>query len=134
MNLNFAFYLSILLAINTCGGMWIAGKGKWQGWAMGLAGQPLWATYAIVTKGYGLLITCVMFSYVYGKNLWSWYEKENGPDYPENHMLWDGVRRFPGKLTCAEDPLMPFCRKCPDHEACAQGMPFGLVRPEDMKQ
>jgi hypothetical protein len=29
---------------------------------------------------------------------------------------------------CYDDPRKPFCDECPDHEACAQGMPKRLVK------
>jgi hypothetical protein len=54
----------------------VAGRGKWQGWAIGLGTQPIWATYAIITKGYGLLLTCAMFTTVYTKNLIKWRRDE----------------------------------------------------------
>lgn len=78
MEFNFAFWLSLVLAATTCSGMFLAGKGKWYGWGLGLAVQPLWALYAIVTKGYGLLLTCLMFGFVYTRNLLKWH-KNQGP-------------------------------------------------------
>lgn len=48
----------------------------WQGWAIGLAVQPVWAVFAFVTEAYGLLITCVMYGAVYGKNLIKWRSDE----------------------------------------------------------
>jgi hypothetical protein len=74
MEVNFAFYLSLVLAAFACTGLLLAGSGKWYGWAVGLAAQPAWATYAIVTKGYGLLITCLMYGGVNGWNLWRWWK------------------------------------------------------------
>lgn len=71
-----AFWLSIVMAVAGCTGLLLAGRGHWQGWALGLAVQPVWAVFAIVTKGYGLLITCVMYGAVYGKNLWQWRKKK----------------------------------------------------------
>lgn len=71
-----AFYLSIILAVMTCVGMHIAGKGHWQGWAIGLISQPIWALFSIITKSYGLLITCAIFGFTYTKNLIEWKRKE----------------------------------------------------------
>lgn len=76
MTLNFAFWLSLVLAAAGCTGLWAAGKGKWYGWSVGLAVQPVWATYAIVTKGYGLLLTCFMYGTVNARNLWKWRQRE----------------------------------------------------------
>ena len=64
--------LSLIMAGAGCLGLILAGKGMWQGWAIGLAVQPVWALFAIYTKGYGLLITCCMYGYVYAKNLHKW--------------------------------------------------------------
>lgn len=64
--------LSIVLATTGCLGLLLAGKGKWQGWAIGLAAQPVWAAFAIETKAWGLLVSCLMYGTVYGKNLLAW--------------------------------------------------------------
>lgn len=69
--------LSIVMAAAGCTGLILAGKGKWQGWAIGLAIQPVWALFAILTEGYGLLITCIMYGTVYAKNLLAWRKKKN---------------------------------------------------------
>lgn len=77
--MNLAFWLSIVLAASSCTGLIVAGRGRWQGWAIGLATQPVWASYALITKGYGLLLTCAMFTTVYTKNLIKWI-KEARPE------------------------------------------------------
>ncbi len=66
------FWLSLVMALAGCTGLILAGKGMWQGWAIGLAVQPVWAAFAILTKGYGLLLTCMMYGIVYAKNLIKW--------------------------------------------------------------
>lgn len=72
MTLNLAFWLSLALAVTGCTGMILAGRGMWQGWALGLCAQPIWAAFAIVSKGYGLLLTCLMYGTVYYRNLAKW--------------------------------------------------------------
>lgn len=72
MRFDAAFWLSMVLAVTGCTGMVLAGRGMWQGWALGLAAQPVWAAFAIVSKGYGLLLTCLMYGSVYGRNLYRW--------------------------------------------------------------
>ncbi len=64
--------LSLILAAAGCAGLILAGRGYWQGWAIGLAVQPVWAVFAVVTEAYGLLITAAMYAYVYGTNLARW--------------------------------------------------------------
>lgn len=73
---NTAFWLSLVMAFAGCTGLILAGKGMWQGWAIGLAVQPVWAIFAIVTKGYGLLITCMLYGFVYAKNLIKWRKEQ----------------------------------------------------------
>jgi hypothetical protein len=73
---NLAFWLSLVLAAAGCTGLVLAGKGRWYGWGVGLAVQPVWAAYAIVTKGYGLLLTCLMYGTVYTKNLLKWRREQ----------------------------------------------------------
>lgn len=64
-----AFWLSLILAAAGCTGLVLAGKGKWYGWAVGLAVQPVWIIFGIITKGYGLCLTALMYGYVYTRNL-----------------------------------------------------------------
>lgn len=76
MTFNLAFWLSLLLAIVGCTGMILAGRGMWQGWMLGLCAQPIWAAFAIVSKGYGLLLTCAMYGTVYWRNLAKWRREQ----------------------------------------------------------
>lgn len=77
IDFNFAFYLSLVLAAFACTGLLLAGRGKWYGWAVGLAAQPFWALFAIVTKSYGLIITCLMYGSVNAWNLLKWRKSKN---------------------------------------------------------
>lgn len=70
--MNSAFWLSIVLGVVGITGIFIAGKGKWQGWALGLAIQPVWFIFAIVTEAYGLLLICFGYAFVYANNLIKW--------------------------------------------------------------
>lgn len=74
--MSLAFWLSLLLALLGCTGLVLAGRGRWEGWALGLAAQPVWAAFAIATKGYGLLLTCLMYGTVYARNLVKWRQRE----------------------------------------------------------
>lgn len=73
---SLTFWLSIVLALAGCTGLILAGRGKWYGWAIGLAVQPVWVIFGIVTKGYGLCLTALMYGYVYTKNLLAWRKKQ----------------------------------------------------------
>lgn len=80
-----AFWLSLIMAAAGCLGLVLAGRGMWQGWAIGLAVQPVWAVFAVVTEGYGLLITAGMYGFVYARNLRNWRARDTtsaGGDTP----------------------------------------------------
>jgi len=66
------FWLSLVLAVAGCTGIILAGRGKVVGWVIGLAIQPVWAVFAIVSGGYGLLLTCLMYGTVYWINIVKW--------------------------------------------------------------
>jgi hypothetical protein len=85
------FWLSIVMALAGCTGLYLAAKGKWQGWAVGLAVQPVWAIFALVTKGYGLLVTCGMYGFVYYNNLMKWRNEQNKPIDDDAEMIKAGV-------------------------------------------
>lgn len=74
--MNTATWLSLVLAAAGCTGLLLAGRGQWQGWAIGLAVQPVWAVFAVVTHAYGLLATCVAYGLVYGRNLHRWRARQ----------------------------------------------------------
>lgn len=76
MKFDLAFWLSMVLAIGSAFGMLLAGKQKWQGWALALSLQPVWAAFAIASRGYGLLLTVVIYTFVYTKNLRAWRTRE----------------------------------------------------------
>lgn len=80
MKLDAAFWLSLVLSASSCAGLLLAGRGKWQGWAIGLAGQPVWAAFAIVSKGYGLLLTVAIYTPMYFVNLRRWRRDNRTPE------------------------------------------------------
>lgn len=59
---------SFLLAIGGITGLWLAGKGKKEGWLFGLAMQVAWAVYSIASKQYGFLLSCLGYGWVYARN------------------------------------------------------------------
>lgn len=70
-------WLGWLLSALGCLGMYLAGRKSWTGWALGLATQPLWFTFAIVIHSYGLCVSPVLYAVVYGKNLRTWFKTRN---------------------------------------------------------
>lgn len=70
-----AQWLGLVLAVWGAAGMWVAGRGRWHGWAMGLAVQPVWAVFAIVVHSWPLLFSPLLYATVYARNLWGWRNK-----------------------------------------------------------
>ncbi len=66
---------SITLAAVGVLGLYVAGIGKWQGWALGLFAQTLWVAYAVATEQWGFIASALAYGYVYGKNTIGWYRK-----------------------------------------------------------
>lgn len=60
--------------------LWLAGSKKRLGWAIGLSGQALWLTYALVTEQYGFVFGALAYGSVYARNFLRWRadEKERG--------------------------------------------------------
>lgn len=58
----------VLLAVGLVT-MWLAGNGRASAWVVGLAGQVLWLTYAVVTGQPGFVVAAVAYAVVYGRNL-----------------------------------------------------------------
>jgi hypothetical protein len=56
-------------------GLWLAGRKDWRGWAVGLAMQAVWVTYALATAQYGFLVSGAAYGGVYAFNWWKWRRK-----------------------------------------------------------
>lgn len=76
--MNAANYLALALAGFAAAGMWVAGQGKWQGWAIGLASQPVWAAFAIAAHAPALLLTPMIYGAVYFRNMRKWQRERSG--------------------------------------------------------
>lgn len=63
------FWMSLVMSIFGCTGFILVGKGKWYGWALNLAAQPVWMVFSIVTHGYALLISSLLYTVVFVRNL-----------------------------------------------------------------
>jgi ABC-type spermidine/putrescine transport system permease subunit I len=68
--------IGLVLAALGALGMWVAGKGRWQGWAIGLATQPVWVVFAIVVHSWTLILTPLAYGTAYARNLWLWRKQE----------------------------------------------------------
>jgi hypothetical protein len=53
-------------------GLYVAGSRKRWGWAIGLGAQVLWLAYALTTRQYGFLVSCLAYGFVYARNFRRW--------------------------------------------------------------
>ena len=61
----------VLTAVGVLG-LLLAGSRKRVGWALGLAAQPLWAVYAVMTGQWGFILSAVVYGGVYLRNWLKW--------------------------------------------------------------
>jgi hypothetical protein len=73
--MSLANWIALVLAGFGAAGMWVAGKGDWRGWAIGLASQPVWAAFAIAAHTPALLLTPLIYGSVYGRNAYRWWSQ-----------------------------------------------------------
>lgn len=66
-------YWSYLLTAIGVTGLYLAGKGYWWAWLVGLAAQGFWITYAIATEQWGFIVSAVAYGYVYARNARRWW-------------------------------------------------------------
>jgi hypothetical protein len=65
-------YWSYLLTGVGITGLYLAGRRKAWGWAVGIGAQSLWVTYAIATHQWGFIVSSVAYTVVYTKNFLAW--------------------------------------------------------------
>ena len=78
MNPAWSFVLTAIGVV----GLYLAGRRSPWGWAVGLAAQSLWLTYALVTGQWGFILSAFAYGWVYLTNLRRWRtpeEKEQAP-------------------------------------------------------
>ena len=57
-------------------GLWIAGRGYWWAWLIGLAAQVLWLAYALTTEQYGFIVSAFAYGFVYARNARRWWSEQ----------------------------------------------------------
>lgn len=65
-------YWSYALTALGVTGLFLAGSRKRVGWALGLAAQPLWLVYAVVTGQWGFILSAFVYGGVYLRNWLKW--------------------------------------------------------------
>jgi nicotinamide riboside transporter PnuC len=63
---------SYALAAIGIAGIWLAGRDKSIGWALGLFAQALWIAYALVTNQPGFIVSALAYGFVYARNWRNW--------------------------------------------------------------
>lgn len=66
-------------------GLYLAGRRDRRGWMVGIGAQVLWFAYALSTRQYGFVVSCLAYGWVYTKNARAW--RKSTQEEP------DGVRR-----------------------------------------
>lgn len=66
------FWLSLVMGVVGIVGIFIAGRGRWQGWLIGFLVQPVWVAFFIVTEAWGGLALPLGYGWVYARNLLAW--------------------------------------------------------------
>ncbi len=61
-------------------GMWLVGQKRSIGWAIGLANQVLWVTFAVVFQAWGLLPLTLALIVIYTRALLRWRADERIAD------------------------------------------------------
>lgn len=69
-------YWSYLLTAGGVFGLWLAGRKNQYGWAVGLAMQALWISYAVATRQWGFIVSALAYGAVYAKNFSAWKREE----------------------------------------------------------
>jgi hypothetical protein len=56
-------------------GLWLAGQKNMWGWAVGLAAQPLWMAYGLITDQYGFVVSGLVYGAAYARNFVRWWRE-----------------------------------------------------------
>lgn len=73
-------YWSWLLTAWGVTGLYLAGRRRAIGWAVGLSAQGAWLAYAITTRQWGFIASAGAYGFVYCRNWASWRRTEKGED------------------------------------------------------
>jgi hypothetical protein len=66
-----AFFVQLPNALGFLG-MFLAGKRRRAGWALGLVSEFAWALWAYLDHATGIYPWCVVWGLVYARNWWLW--------------------------------------------------------------
>jgi hypothetical protein len=66
---------SWMLSIIGVIGIYLTGKKKWQGFAVGLVAEIAWVWYSFITKQWGFIFGATIYIAVYAFNIKEWWEE-----------------------------------------------------------
>lgn len=67
-----AWWVSWALSIMGVIGIWLTGRKKWYGFAVGIANECAWVAYSINTKQWGFIFGSTIYIAVYSLNINKW--------------------------------------------------------------
>lgn len=70
---------SVLLTAVGVLGIWLAGRKRAAGFAVGLAAQVLWLAYAVVTEQWGFIGSALAYGFVYAQAFRRWRREARTP-------------------------------------------------------
>jgi len=71
-----SWWVSWALSILGVVGIWLTGKKKWYGFAVGIANECAWVIYSIDTKQWGFIFGSTIYITVYSLNINKWLSDE----------------------------------------------------------
>ena len=111
-------------------GWYFVGKKYWWSWFIGLACQVLWTVYAIVSNQPAFFVSVILYSFVYGKNAYSWTKEHFAKKKVklEVKVDTDQFKAQPGVVTYKKQHVDSDNRlfKAPEGPV---SQPFGEYRP-----
>lgn len=63
-------------------GLILAGRRKWQGWAIGLVTQVFWLWFAVASGQWGFIVSAIAYGIAYSINIWKWRKCETDDPRP----------------------------------------------------
>jgi hypothetical protein len=71
-----AWWVSWALSILGVVGIYLTGKKKWYGFAVGIANECAWVVYSVNTKQWGFIFGSTIYIAVYSLNINKWLSDE----------------------------------------------------------
>jgi hypothetical protein len=71
-----AWWVSWVLSILGVVGIYLTGKKKWYGFAVGIANECAWVIYSVNTKQWGFIFGSTIYIAVYSLNINKWLSDE----------------------------------------------------------